>query len=587
MARSVKVDAITTEVIRYELVSAAEVIKRVFKRTTTLDALYELNDFGISIYDPDVNLIADAPGIPLFSGPLHYCVKSCIEQVGLENLAPGDVLTNTIPYDIGSQPVDAALVAPVFFEGDIIAYTTLKAHMGDLGAIDPYPTNSTDMFQEGLMMPALWLYREGKLVEETVRLIKANSRIPYLTATNFLAGAAGLRAGGARVRHIAERYGKRGMHAALQQIFSHGERVTRQALREMPQGEWEVVDYMDNDGITEEPVKISVKVKISDGEMIVDLSDSAPQQAGPINSPYPGTIAAVRYVIKALTTPRLPANEGHFKPLQVIAPPGNMFHPIPPAPTFLFGWSQLRLVDLIPSALASTIPDKVTAISGGDFCPIIMVSYDSEGRGRYFAGGGDCVGLGAACNRDGQSALFLHAAGGVRNIPIEVREKTPVPVLIEHYELRQDSGGPGKFRGGLGVRKDFRPLIPVTTISVLDRTVAAQPLGLNGGKGGMLNAVRFFPNTAKEFMRGKHKIDLQPGEVVALETGGGAGWGDPFDRDPQTVLEDVSEGYVSLEAANQQYGVVIRETPKGYIFDEAATTARRQERQAPVTHGKK
>ena len=579
MARAVRSDPITTEVVRYELVSAAEEMKRVFKRTTTIDALYELHDFGMSIYDSDVNLIADAPGIPIFSGPLDNCVRVCIEQVGLESLAPGDVLTNTVPYEMGSQSVDAALVTPVFWEDDIIAYTALKAHMGDLGAIDPYPTMSTDVFQEGLMMPSLWLYRKGKLVEEILRLIKYHSRIPFLTAANFLAGAAALRAGSERVQHIAKRYGKRTMHAAIKDMLGQGEKITRQALKEIPDGEWKIVDYMDNNGVGEEPVKISVKVKIEGSEMIVDLSDSAPQQEGPINSPYPGTVAALRYAIKALTTPRFPVNEGHFKPLQVIAPPGNMFHPLPPAPCFLYGWSQLRLIDLTLAVLAQAVPDKVTAISGAEFCPIIMVSHDSEGRGRYLAGGADVVGHGAAFHRDGQNGLFLHAGAAMCNIPIEVREKTPVPVLIGRYELRQDSGGPGKFRGGLGICKDFTTLIPVTTISVLERTTAAQAPGVAGGKAGMLNEAIFFPNTPKEIIRGKHKVEMQSGEAVWLRSAGGAGWGDPLTRDPLLVLEDVVDGYVSVDGANRDYGVIIRETPKGYVLDEVATAKRRQQPQ--------
>src|SRR4029077_19562677 len=186
--------------------------------------LYELNDFGISIYDDTLNLIADVPGIPLFSGTLNYCVRSCIDQVGLPNLAPGDVLTTTVSFDIGSQPIDAALVAPVFSGDEIVAYTALKAHMGDLGAIDPYPTTSTDMFQDGLIMPALFLFRQGELQEQILRLIKANSRIPNTTATNFLAGASALRAGARRVTRLVQRYGKESFRTSIEEMVSHGEK---------------------------------------------------------------------------------------------------------------------------------------------------------------------------------------------------------------------------------------------------------------------------------------------------------------------------------------------------------------------------
>lgn len=570
------VDAITTEVVRYELVSAAEEIKRVFRRTTTIDALYELNDFGMSIYDADVNLIADAPGIPLFAGPLDSAVRSSLAAIGgAERFSPGDVLVNTVPYDIGSQPIDAALIAPVFAENEIVAYTALKAHMGDLGAIDPYPTTSTDVFQEGLLLPGVWLYREGRQVDEIVRLIKQHSRIPFLTATNFIAGASALRIGGDRVKSLAERYGVAGFRTAVDEILAHGERISRNALSEMPDGTWEIIDYMDNNGVDEDPVKIAVKVVKSGGDLIVDLTNSAPQQGGPINSPYPGTVAALRYVVKSLTAPRAPTNEGHFRPLTVIAPPGTLFHPEPPAPCFLSGWSQLRLLDLVPAALAEVVPDRVIAVSGSEFCPIIMASFDERGRGKYMAGGADATGLGAAQDRDGENALFLHAGSAMCNIPCEVREKSPVPIIIERYGLRPDSGGPGRFRGGLGVVKDFYPTIPVTTISVLEKTYATTVEGVQGGRAGALNAVVYFPGTDREVTRGKHKAEMQPGDVVGLRSAGGAGWGDPFTRDPELVLEDVIDGYVSVEGAARDYGVVVVETADGFVVDEEQTAMRR------------
>ena len=567
-------DAITTEVVRYELVSAAEEMKRLFKRTTTLGVLYELNDFGISIYDAALNLIADVPGIPLFSGTLNYCVKSCIDQVGQENLAAGDVLTTTVPFDTGGQPVDAAMLSPVFVGDELIGYTALKAHVGDLGAIDPYPTTSTDMFQDGLMMPALYLYRKGELQDAIVRLIKANSRIPNTTVTSFLAGASALRAGARRVTALAERYGTTIFHEAIHEMIAHGEAISRAALAAIPEGTWEVVDWMDNNGVDPDPVKISVRVTIRGGEFIVDLSNSAPQQRGPINSPFPGTVSACRYAMKALTTPKLPANEGHFRPLKVIAPRGCIFHPQPPAACFLYAWPEKRLIDLIPMALAEAIPERVPAHSGGDLLPFLMAYFDtSTGRGDY-GGGVDAIGMGATSNHDGVDALLHHSEAGCCNIPIEVQEWR-VPVMIERYEMRPDSGGAGRSRGGVGATKDYRTLATVTAISVVERTVASKVSGIAGGGPGALNAAVFYPDTTKEFRRGKHKAELVPGEVVRIEGGGGCGWGDPFQRDPKRVLDDVIAGYVTPGGAKRDYGVVVGEKDGDFVVDAAATLALR------------
>lgn len=567
-------DPITTEVIRYELISAAEEMKRCFKRTTTLAILYELNDFGISVYDHELNLIADVPGIPLFSGTLNYCVQSCIDQVGLANLAPGDVLTTSVPFDTGSQPIDAALVAPIFVEGEIVAYTALKAHMGDLGAIDAYPTTSTEMFQEGLLMPALYLFHHGELQEQIVRLIKAHSRIPNTTATNFLAAASALRAGGHRIETLVARYGKATFRSAVQEMILHGERISRDAVRAMPDGTWEFVDWMDNNGVDPEPVKLAGTVTVRGSDFIVDLSPSAPQQRGPINSPFPGTVSACRYVLKSLTTPLLPANEGHFRPLKVIAPRGSIFNAVPPAACFLYAWPEQRLMDLIPMALAQAIPERVVAHSGGDCCDFLMTYFDyNNGRGDY-GGGVEAVGMGATAHRDGENALLHHCESGCCNIPNEV-EESRVPLLIERYQLREDSGGAGKFRGGVGVVKEYHALESTTAISIAERTEASIITGIDGGKAGSLNAITYFPGTERELKRGKHKADLQRGDRVLIQSGGGAGWGDPFERDPDAVLSDVIGGYVSRAAAERDYGVGFVDVGGEMKIDAGSTAALR------------
>jgi N-methylhydantoinase B len=567
-------DPITTEVIRYELISAAEELKRCFKRTTTLAILYELNDFGISIYDHELNLIADVPGIPLFSGTLNYCVKSCIDQVGLANLAPGDVLTTSVPFDTGSQPIDAALVAPVFFEDEIVAYTALKAHMGDLGAIDAYPTTSTEMYQEGLLMPALYLFRKGELQEQIIRLIKAHSRIPNTTATNFLAAASALRLGGRRVETLVARYGKATFRDAIHEIISHGERISRAAVAAIPDGTWEIADWMDNNGVDPEPVKLHATITVRGNDFIIDLSGSAPQQRGPINSPFPGTMSACRYVLKSLTTPLLPANEGHFRPLHVIAPSGSIFNPTPPAACFLYAWPEQRLMDLIPMALSKAMPQQVTAHSGGDCCDFLMTYFDyATGRGDY-GGGVEAVGLGASLDRDGENALLHHCESGCCNIPNEI-EETRVPLLVERYQLREDSGGAGKFRGGVGVVKEYHALESTTAISIAERTEASIITGIDGGKAGLLNEITYFPSTLRELKRGKHKADLHAGDRVLIRSGGGAGWGNPLDRDPQAVLADVIAGYVSRSAAEREYGVVLCEIDGDLRIESGLTAALR------------
>lgn len=565
------IDPITVEVIRYELVSAAEEIKKVFKRTTTLAVLYEINDFGISLYDDRLRLIADTPGLPLFSGTLDYCVQACLRQVGIEGLAPGDAVITNYPFDTGSQTIDVAIVAPIAYQGKTLGYAALKGHMGDNAAIDPYPTYTEDIFQEGIVFPGLKLYRGGKLDEAILRLIHFNSRIPYATKANFLAGVSALRAGIARVLAVVEKYGPKAFRAAIDEIIRHGERVARKAMEQIPNGSWTATDFLDNNGIDQEPVKIHVRVTVRGGDIIVDLSGSASQQRGPVNLPYPGTVAAVRYAVKALTTPLLPSNAGHFAPLRVIAPEGSLFNPKPPAATFLYAWAGFRLVELIPTALAEAIPEKVPACSGGDICGVLLAYYDYEtGRGEQ-AGGPEGHGTGAKYNYDGESGLMHDGESGCCNAPVEVMENR-APVLIERYELRQDSGGPGRFRGGLGLRKDHRTLTEVSMISIAEKTTASVPWGLAQGKPGKNNRVVLSPGTDCERVVGKYRARLEPGAVVSQQTGGGGGFGNSLERPVERVLADVRDEYVSLESARDDYGVVVRKTEDGvYGVDERET----------------
>lgn len=564
-------DPITVEVIRYELVSAAEEIKKVFKRTTTLAVLYEINDFGISLYDDRLRLIADAPGLPLFSGTLDYCVQACLRQLGGDRMEAGDAVIINYPFDTGSQTIDVAIVSPIIYDGETLGYAALKGHMGDNAAIDPYPTYTEDIFQEGVIFPGLKLYREGKMDTAILRLIHFNSRIPYATAANFLAGVSALRAGTTRVLAVVERYGAKAFRTAVNEIINHGERVARKAIEKIPDGAWTAEDYLDNNGIDKEPVRIQARVTVRGSEIVVDLSGSAQQQRGPVNLPYPGTVAAVRYAVKALTTPFLPSNGGHFAPLRVIAPEGSLFNPKPPAATFLYAWAGFRLIELIPKALAEVIPEKVPACSGGDICGVLLAYYDYEtGRGEQ-AGGPEGHGTGAKSNCDGENGLMHDGESGCCNAPVEVMENR-APVLINRYELRQDSGGAGKFRGGLGLRKDHQTLTPVSMISIAEKTVASVPWGLAGGKPGKNNRVVLFPEPHREQVMGKYRAGLEAGAVVSQQTGGGGGYGSPRERPVDQVLADVQDEYISLESARGDYGVVIHEKERGnYIVDYEET----------------
>ncbi|MEX2420557.1 MAG: hydantoinase B/oxoprolinase family protein, partial [Actinomycetota bacterium] len=450
MEVTTKIDPITFAVVRNSLLSAAREMFSVFKRTTMLPVLYESNDFGMSIYDARLNLIAEAPGLPLFVGSLDHCIAVTLDEIGgREALAPGDVLVNNHPYLTAGHPADMVLIEPIFDGGELLGFGALRAHMGDLGAKNLYPTDSTDIFQEGTMFPALKLYERGELNEVILKIVRANSRIPVETAGNILAGVGALRAGNRVMQGIVQKYGHETYLQAVDELLDHGERIARAGIAKIPDGAYECEDFLDDDGVRlDEPVKLRCVVTVAGTELTVDVTGTDPAQLGPVNCPWGYTLTACRYVLKRLVTPDIPPNGGEHRVLTLVAPEGTVFNPVAPTACHL-GWlGALRLTDMIVRALAPAIPERIPADSSGDILEIVgLLTHPETGRLTMFEDGSP-LGHGAVQGKDGMSALHHPIQAGVQNYPAELLE-TRMPVLRLRQELVQDSGGAGEFRGGL------------------------------------------------------------------------------------------------------------------------------------------
>ncbi|MGI9658336.1 MAG: hydantoinase B/oxoprolinase family protein [Gaiellaceae bacterium] len=577
MATTTKLDPITFAVVRNGLISAAMEMYWVYKRTTMLPVLYEYNDFGMSIYDDRLNLVAEAPGLPIFSGSLDDCIERTLAEVGgPDSLAEGDILLNNHPYLTAGQPADAALIEPIFHEGGLIGYGALRAHMGDLGAKGPYPTNSTEVYQEGILFPGVHLYRGGELQDVVIKILKANSRIPAETAGNVLAGAGALRAGSRVLRQLVQKYGHETYYAAIDELLDHGERVAREGIAALPDGEYLAEDYIDDDGITPDtPVKVVCKVTIDGSDMIIDTTGSAPEQMGPINCPWGYTLCTGRFSLKRLVTPDIPPNGGEQRALTVIAPEGSIFNPVPPAATFISWITSLRLADMVVSALAPAMPDKIPAESAGDLCGILAyLKHPETGRFCFFWDDGG-IGHGARKGADGMSALIHPISAGIEYLPAELLE-TRMPVVKLKHELTQDSGGPGEFRGGLGTTASYEIQGSGVAVAISDKCTASVTKGMNGGMSPPeQNAVLVYAGTDREMRLGK-KSDfyLNPGDVVESRPTGGGGYGDPENREPEKVASDVRNEYVSRESAEENYGVVL--DADGEVDTKATTNKRKQ-----------
>ena len=573
---SSQIDPITFAVIRNGFVAAAHDMYTVFRRTAMLPLLYEFNDFGMSLFDERLNMLSDAPGLPVFIGSLDICVHESVEFLGGPGeLRPGDVIFNNHPYQTAGQTADAALIEPIFHGDRLIGYSALRGHMGDFGAINLYPTNSTDLFQEGTLFPGLKLYDEGKLNESIITIVETNSRLPTETAGSILAGAGAVRACSRKLLSIVEKYGVETYYAAIDELLDQGEKATRSAIEKFPDGTYGYSDEMDSNGVNDQPVNIRCSITVKGSDVEIDVSGSSEELHGPFNVPWGYTLTACRFALKRLTTPDLPPNSGNYRPVSVVAPEGEMFNPRPPAPVFCSIWSALRLGDIIVQALAPALPDRAPAESGGDLTMCVAYVTDPDsGHVSFFI---DLAGLGygATSYSDGLSGAIHPVQAGSESMPAELLEAR-MPALKKRFELVRDSGGPGQFRGGLATVSEFEFRGDGTATVICEKTARTSPRGLEGGSPApYANAVWLFKDTDRELRLGKTSGEpIFRGDTCTVHPAGGGGYGDPLERDPARVVADVEAEYVSVESARDDYGVVV--DPETVELDETATEALRE-----------
>jgi N-methylhydantoinase B len=581
VSASATLDPITVEVVRSFYQSTARQMRSTLVRAAFNPVIYEMIDFSVGIYTRDAELIAEGPGIPLFMGTLTFAIRSVVKHLGIDNIHDGDVLLSTYPYWTGSHPQDAVIIRPIFAEGRIFGYTAVKAHWTDLGAKDVYGTDTTDIWQEGLQLYAVKVVKRGKLDEEIVDIIRANTRVPTEVIGDLTAEISACGHGVRRVLELVHKYGAETVEQATASILDHGERIAREAIRAMPDGEWSANSALDNNGITQDQVPFKATVRIAGDEITVDTSGSAPQQPGPVNCPFPSTVSSIRLVLKMIMAPNYDANEGFFRPVKVVSPEGSIFNPKPPAPIFLSGWSGEIMAESLFEVMAKIAPERSVARSGGDLGGMMFSGIDPV-DGSFFVGGEDeCCGQGAAQDQDGENALILFALGESRNVPVEIFEER-WPVLTEKYQLRPDSGGAGKWRGGLGVVKQWKALTELKLIGTIEQT-KSPAWGVEGGRGGKTNQMTISVGLPHERPMGKVSGWILPaGERLLFKMGGGGGWGEPLDRDPSRVLNDVLGGYVSIASAERDYGVIICKNDEAYGVDEKATRALRKKRRAEL-----
>ncbi len=480
-----KVDPFTLEIVKEGLISISDEMFVTMQRTSMSTIIYEVLDFAVGLTDAQGQLITQGNGVTLFLDTLDFGAHSVLNKFGAENLKPGDIYITNDPYTGGGTHLsDVSIIAPIFYDGQLVAFAANKAHWTEVGgmAAGSWTTNSTEVFQEGLQFPCVKLFDQGKPIQSLIDIIRANVRTPDMSIGDMYAQVASMRIADQRFRSMCEKYGLDVVLAGIETLLDYGEELTRQELMKLPDGVYEAVDYIDDDGIGNGPFEVRVKVTVDSGRLICDFTGTHDQVPGPVNCARTGLYSAARAVLMALTDPSIPASEGCFRPLEVICPDGTIFTCSRPAPVSTYWETMLYAADLIWKAMAPALPDRLPAGHFLSVCGVVLAGNHPDTGELFLLVEPQAGGWGAGADKDGENGLVCIgdgetyiipvevcetrygvlvdqyaldiADGDTRNVPVEVLE-TRSPLRVERYEVRQDSGGPGKFRGGLGHYRDI------------------------------------------------------------------------------------------------------------------------------------
>lgn len=554
------VDVITTEVIRNYFITVAEEMKKAIERASVSPIIYEVLDFSTGVFTRDARLIGQAAGLALFLGTLDMAVQATLEKFGEDGLYPGDLIITNDPYVGGGTHLnDVVTVAPIFWEERLVGFAAVRSHWIDLGGKVPFSqmTDAAEIYQEGLQFPVVKLYERGKLNESLFEVITANVRVPDAIAGDLHAQVGACRIAERRIQDLVAKYGLEIVEAATEIIMNNSEILTREALKAIPDGVYEGEDFLDNDGISDRPVRIKVTVTKLGSDITFDFTGTDPANLSSYNQGYGALLSSCRVILKAITTPNDPTNDGSFRPLKVIAPKGCMLNVERPSAVCMYGEVGEHVIEAVWKALAPVLKDKLPAGHYATVCAQGISGWDDRQSPPVFFmyGGPNAGGWGASAWQDGENALICLGDGDTRNTPVEIIEAKN-PLLVTRYELIPDSGGAGEYRGGLGATIEYQIMggRQVTGVFLTERAVFP-PFGLAGGHDGAPNRIELFRDGKSLGLVNKATdVPLQVGDVITVSTGGGGGYGDPKKRRRELIKRDLELGYITPEHAKLVYG---------------------------------
>ena len=573
----VTLDPVTLEVIRNALPAVANEMAADLQRTSYNMMIYEVRDFCTALVDPKGQLISqNVGGVSHFVADLGVIITDGMKRYGEKGFAPGDVIITNHQAVAGQHLNNIVIYMPYFYRGELLMFAMVRAHWIDIGGTSTgfgAGPQVADPWFEGLQLDQLKIYREGELDDTLFRVIKDNIRFPESSLGDMKSQMAACRLAARRMDELFDKYGRETILAAIARIFDETEQKCRNVVAQLPDGIYEASASIDDDGVRkDEPVPIKVTVTIKGSSMTIDLSGCSAERKAGINS---RTLAGARVAYKALTGPLDPVNEGSFRALDIVIPEGNIMMARFPAP--MAGWSAIvpTVVDCIVAALAKAMPDRVPAghhgLLGG--AVVFFGLHPKTGR-RFVVQSLEGGGWGGRPFEDGESGTVSVCQGDVRNGSIEGIE-LKCPVLVESRALRRDSGGAGKYRGGLGLDTQVRNLVEGHWNFEQTRRTKCPPWGLWGGTAGESGGYLLRLPQESDFRQlAGARLPVPVGASAIVRTGGGGGWGDPCERDTQLVVDDVREELITRKAARDLYGVVVRDD---FTLDAAATAALRVE----------
>ncbi len=553
---SANVDPITVELVRNGVLAVTEEMKTNLMRTAYNLIIYEALDFTVGLFTAEGETVSIGLGLPMFIRGMSETVKAKIRHFGIENIHPGDILVTNDAYITGSHLNHVTFTLPIFYDNQIVGFTCCMAHWLDIGGSMGHVT--TDIYSEGLQIPILKYQSAGKVNQDLLDIIAINVRLPDLAMGDLRAQITAVTTGERRFMELVKRYGKNEVLASIETIMEHTDAAARASAAKIPNGTYTAESFMDDDGVNEGvPIPIRVKVVVKDGQVTIDLSDVSRQVSGFYNSGLTTGIACAQVAYKCLTTPEwYPVNDGSFRSLNVVMPEGSVISATRPAPMRWWMTFPMTVIDTIFKAMATALPDQVIAGHHADLVVATLHGFSPKDGRFYIASIGPLGGgWGAKSREDGVSVTVCINDGDTHNSPSEQLE-AKYPILIERYELRQDSGGPGLHRGGLGADLVVQALAPFSFNTSIERA-HCKPWGLDGGMEADGNSVGVrvdgvweedLPNAKLAHRR------LKKGDAFSLRSGGGGGYGDPRRRPREKVAHDVAEGYISPEAAQRDYG---------------------------------